>query len=213
MATSSQHTDPWKDSDQHISHWVAHTDRGTRGKGSGNIRRTLNYSTIVELWAEDRARIISELNREIDDLRREARNRSPAKERPRNRVNLSQRKAPGYMPPTGPSTHVWVESTSTQGEMASSISQPCSSRSSESHKRSHPNQPLHIDNSLRTKKPSARKTVWTREQHAVWKALDLVSSSPFSQEIKKAMLPERFTAPRFKAYNGWTDPVVHISHY
>uniref|UniRef100_A0A2N9IZ10 Retrotransposon gag domain-containing protein n=1 Tax=Fagus sylvatica TaxID=28930 RepID=A0A2N9IZ10_FAGSY len=83
----------------------------------------------------------------------------------------------------------------------------------ESHKRSHLNQPLHRDNSPRMKKPSTRKIVQTGEQHAVWKALDLVSSSLFSREIKRAVLPERFTAPRFKAYNGRTDPVAHISHY
>jgi hypothetical protein len=213
VETSSQHIDPREDSDRHISHWVAHTDRGTRGEGSGNIQRTLNYSTTVESRVEDSARIISELHREINDLRKEAWNRSLAKERPRNRVNLSQRKAPRYMPPTGPSTHVWAESASAQGEMASSIFQPCSSRSSESHKRSHLNQPLHRDNSPRMKKPSTRKIVQTGEQHAVWKALDLVSSSLFSREIKRAVLPERFTAPRFKAYNGRTDPVAHISHY
>ena len=158
-------------------------------------------------------RIISELRREIDDLRREARDRSSAKERPRNRVNLSQRKAPGYVPPTGPSTHVWAESASAHGETTSSIPWPCSSHSSESHKRTHPYQPLHINNKSRMKKPSAQKTVRTGEQHAVWKVLDLVSSSLFSREIERAVLPERFTAPRFEAYNGRTDPVAHISHY
>ena len=90
VATSSQHTDPREDSDRHISHWVAHTDRGTRGEVSGNVRRTSNYSTTMQLQTKDSARIISELRREIDDLRREAQDRSPTKERPRNRVNLSQ---------------------------------------------------------------------------------------------------------------------------
>ena len=47
----------------------------------------------------------------------------------------------------------------------------------------------------------------------VWKALDLVSSSPFSREIERAKLPERFTALRFKAYNGRTDLMAHISHF
>jgi hypothetical protein len=47
----------------------------------------------------------------------------------------------------------------------------------------------------------------------VWKALDLVSSSLFSLEIERAVLPERFTAPRFETYNSRTDPVAHISHY
>ncbi|GMY19705.1 hypothetical protein FCV25MIE_14944 [Fagus crenata] len=65
------------------------------------------------------------------DPQEEARDRSPAKERPRNRVNLSQRKDPGYVPPTGPATHVWAESSSTHGETASSVPRPSSSHSSE----------------------------------------------------------------------------------
>ena len=47
---------------------------------------------------------------------------------------------------------------------------------------------------------------------AVWKALDLVSSSPFSKKIEHAELPKRFTIPWFEAYDGRTDPVAHISH-
>jgi hypothetical protein len=47
----------------------------------------------------------------------------------------------------------------------------------------------------------------------VWRALDLVSSSFFSREKEKAELPERYTASRFEAYNGRTDPVAHIGHY
>ena len=130
-ATSSQHTDPQEGSAQHISNRVASIARGVRGEGSGNVRWTLNYSTTEGSRAEDNARIISELRREIDDLKKEARDRSPAKERPRNRVNLSQRKDPGYVPPTGPSTHVWVKSAATRGETASSIPRSCSSHSSE----------------------------------------------------------------------------------
>uniref|UniRef100_A0A2N9HLB1 Integrase catalytic domain-containing protein n=1 Tax=Fagus sylvatica TaxID=28930 RepID=A0A2N9HLB1_FAGSY len=42
VATSSQRTDPREDSDRRISHWVAHTDHGTRGEGSGNLsKRTI----------------------------------------------------------------------------------------------------------------------------------------------------------------------------
>ena len=162
---------------------------------------------------EDSARIIFELRREIDDLRREARDRSPTKERPRNRMNLSQRKIPRYVPPTGPSTHVWAEFASTQKEMASSVPRPSSCRSSKSHKRIHPYQPLYKHDKPRMKKHSAKKIVRTGEQHAVWKALDLVSSPPFSREIERTVLPVRFTAPRFDAYNGRIDPVAHISHY
>jgi hypothetical protein len=58
-----------------------------------------------------------------------------------------------------------------------------------------------------------KKKVRRGEQGAVWKALDLVSSSPFSEEIERARLPERFTAPQLEVYNGRTDPVAHIGHY
>jgi hypothetical protein len=51
------------------------------------------------------------------------------------------------------------------------------------------------------------------EQGAVWKALDQISSSPFSEEIEHAKLPPRYTAPGFEMYNGRTDPVAHIGHY
>ena len=40
-----------------------------------------------------------------------------------------------------------------------------------------------------------KKKIRQGEQGAVWKALDLISSSPFSDAIKQAELPERFTAP------------------
>ena len=66
--------------------------------------------------------------------------------------------------------------------------------------------PWHQDVAI---KKSARKG----EQGDVWKALDLVASSSFSKEIKRAELPERFTTPRFDAYDGRTNPVAHISHY
>uniref|UniRef100_A0A2N9H9C9 Integrase catalytic domain-containing protein n=1 Tax=Fagus sylvatica TaxID=28930 RepID=A0A2N9H9C9_FAGSY len=45
------------------------------------------------------------------------------------------------------------------------------------------------------------------------KALDQISSSPFSEEIERAKLPLRYTAPGFELYNGRTDPVAHIGHY
>ena len=58
-----------------------------------------------------------------------------------------------------------------------------------------------------------RKSARQGEQGAVWKALDLVSSSPFSEEIECAELLKKFTTPRFEVYDGQTDPIAHISHY
>jgi hypothetical protein len=73
--------------------------------------------------------------------------------------------------------------------------------------------PLYGEKNPQAKKHSSRKITRPEEQNVVWRALDLVSSSPYSREIEKAQLPERYTAPRFKAYNGRTDPVAHIGHY
>ena len=60
---------------------------------------------------------------------------------------------------------------------------------------------------------TSRKIARRGEQGAVWKALDLVSSSPFSEEIERAELPKRFTTPWFEAYYGRMDRIAHISHY
>jgi hypothetical protein len=73
--------------------------------------------------------------------------------------------------------------------------------------------PLYGEKSSPGKKHQPRKTVRPRRQNAVWKAFDLISSSPFSKEIEKAKMPERYPVPRFEIYNGRTDPVTHIGHY
>uniref|UniRef100_A0A2N9HQL3 Uncharacterized protein n=1 Tax=Fagus sylvatica TaxID=28930 RepID=A0A2N9HQL3_FAGSY len=73
--------------------------------------------------------------------------------------------------------------------------------------------PLYGETSAPGKKHQPRKTVRPGRQNAVWKAFDLISSSPFSKEIEKAKMPERYPVPRFEIYNGRTDPVTHIGHY
>ena len=45
------------------------------------------------------------------------------------------------------------------------------------------------------------------------KALSQVSKSPFTQNIERASLPQRFHQPTFILYNGQTDPVEHFSHF
>uniref|UniRef100_A0A2N9G930 Reverse transcriptase domain-containing protein n=1 Tax=Fagus sylvatica TaxID=28930 RepID=A0A2N9G930_FAGSY len=163
---------------------------------------------------DDSERITSELRIEVNDLRQEVRDRSPAKERLRNRVNLSKRKDPEYSSSPDPLTKVWVESLSPQHESVSLALWSRSHHCSELHGCSQPRPfPHHLEKSPQRKKHSTRRFVHTGEQHAVWKTLDLVSSSPFSREIDKAELPERFTTPHFEAYNGRTDLVAHISHY
>ncbi|XP_023919104.1 uncharacterized protein LOC112030671 [Quercus suber] len=37
--------------------------------------------------------------------------------------------------------------------------------------------------------------------------------SPFSTDIERALMPNRFTRPPFNSYDGKTDSVEHVSHY
>ena len=45
------------------------------------------------------------------------------------------------------------------------------------------------------------------------KAFDRISQSPFTHRIEGAELPRRFHQPTFAIYNGWTDPVEHVSQF
>ena len=48
---------------------------------------------------------------------------------------------------------------------------------------------------------------------AMSRALRKVARSPFSDEIERVGMPDRFTHPPFNCYNGKTDLVEHVSHY
>ena len=43
--------------------------------------------------------------------------------------------------------------------------------------------------------------------------LSQVAKSPFTWSIEGASLPRRFHQPTFSLYNGWTDPMEHVSHF
>ena len=45
------------------------------------------------------------------------------------------------------------------------------------------------------------------------RALRKAARSPFSEEIKLALMPSRFMRPPFNFYDGKADPVEHVSHY
>ncbi|XP_050277990.1 uncharacterized protein LOC126719484 [Quercus robur] len=45
------------------------------------------------------------------------------------------------------------------------------------------------------------------------RALSQISKSPFTRRIEAGRLPQQFTQPTFTMYNGWTDPVEHVSHF
>jgi len=49
--------------------------------------------------------------------------------------------------------------------------------------------------------------------NAMNKALSQVSKSLFTRNIEDASFPRRFHQPTFTIYNGWTDPVEHVSHF
>uniref|UniRef100_A0A2N9FPQ4 Uncharacterized protein n=1 Tax=Fagus sylvatica TaxID=28930 RepID=A0A2N9FPQ4_FAGSY len=80
----SQHTNPNERSFGRTDQWATSKELGSLNSGRGNARCSLNYSSTAS-QAEDSERIISELRREIHDLRQEVRGRSPAKKRPRNK--------------------------------------------------------------------------------------------------------------------------------
>ena len=44
-------------------------------------------------------------------------------------------------------------------------------------------------------------------------ALRKAAQSPFSNEIERAEMPDRFARPPFNCYDGKTDLVEHVSHY
>uniref|UniRef100_A0A2N9ERE2 Uncharacterized protein n=1 Tax=Fagus sylvatica TaxID=28930 RepID=A0A2N9ERE2_FAGSY len=134
-------------------------------------------------WDSTGERMISDLCREVHDLRQEARDRSPARERPRHKVTQSKRNMIGFPASHSPELHGSRESSPSLN-------------------------PYHEAHNPRRKEYAPHKIARTGEQNAVWKELDLVSSSPYLERIDRAELPERFTAPWFDVYDGRTDPIA-----
>ena len=62
----------------------------------------------------------------------------------------------------------------------------------------------------RKRRSPSRKWVGT---DVMKNALSQISKSPFTRVIEKAKLPRRFHQPTFIIYNGWTDPVEHVSQF
>ena len=61
----------------------------------------------------------------------------------------------------------------------------------------------------RHKSPSRKGLV----NHAMSKALDRISKSPFTHKIEGVELLRRFHQPTFTMYNGRTDPVENVSQF
>jgi hypothetical protein len=193
-----QHTDPNDGSVRRADRGATSKKLGSNRSGRKNVRRSLNYSNATSR-TEDSAIIISRLRREILDLKQGRRSQSTPKERPRNKVNASKRRHDSRC-------EDFSETSWSQTEP-----NPRQPLESGGHSRTRP--PLHVGKVQQTKEHASKKTARPGGQHAVWRALDLVSSSPFSRQIEKTKLPERYTALRFEIYDGRSDPMAHIGRY
>uniref|UniRef100_A0A2N9GNE9 Uncharacterized protein n=1 Tax=Fagus sylvatica TaxID=28930 RepID=A0A2N9GNE9_FAGSY len=184
----------------------------------GDARRSLAYST-KSSQTQNSQELIAELRQEIQTLKQEARGRKDkghptAKERPTKRTHASQRRSPERPTLSQKSQQYDLsETSSSQSESRSPTPPAVSHKPLKPGKSSRSRPPLYGERSTPEKKHQSRKTVRPGRQNAVWKAFDLISSSPFSKEIEKAKMPERYPVPRFEIYNGRTDPVTHIGHY
>uniref|UniRef100_A0A2N9GCB7 Uncharacterized protein n=1 Tax=Fagus sylvatica TaxID=28930 RepID=A0A2N9GCB7_FAGSY len=190
IASSSKHTKLHRHMD----------DQRTEGRGEGS----------VEMTAKE---VIAALRQEVDSLKKAARDMSIAKERLRKNFHKDEQGEASR------SAHHegWAESPSVKEKAVSSAETSATLREMRRKDGRPDKQVDEPRNEPRNKgflPPTVpKKKVRRGEQGAVWKALDLISSSPFTDEIESAELPERFTAPRLETYNGRTDPVVHIDHY
>lgn len=203
--SSLRHTDTHWDSTGYGEHKAGTNRLDNRESRSRNVRHTLCFSSSIGSRSEDSERMISDLRREVHDLRQEARDRSPARERPRHKVTQSKRNMIGFPASHSPELRTKTRSTTICPSYTSVHSarrlnkQRCSDGSRE---RSPSLNPCHKAHNPRRKEYAPHKIARTGEQNVVWKALDLVSSSPYLERIDRAELPERFTAPLFDVYDG-----------
>uniref|UniRef100_A0A2N9J9G6 Integrase catalytic domain-containing protein n=1 Tax=Fagus sylvatica TaxID=28930 RepID=A0A2N9J9G6_FAGSY len=191
-------------------------DQRTEGRGEGSVevtrpqvQRSLIQSPSAASRADDSERVIAALRQEVDSLKKAARDMSTAKDRLRKNFHKNEQGEASR------SAHHegWAESPSVKEKAISSAETSVTLREMR-RKDGRPDKKVDEPRNKSSLPPTVpRKKVRRGEQGAVWKALDLISSSPFTDEIESAELPERFTAPRLETYNGRTDPVAHIDHY
>uniref|UniRef100_A0A2N9HC17 Retrotransposon gag domain-containing protein n=1 Tax=Fagus sylvatica TaxID=28930 RepID=A0A2N9HC17_FAGSY len=193
-------------------------DQRTERRGESSVevtppraQRSLIRSPSAESRADDSERVIAALRQEVDALKKAAQDMSTAKDRPRKNFHKSEQGKFG----ASRSAHYedWAESPSIKEKAISSAETSVTVREMR-RKDGRSDKDVggpHDRSSLPPIVP--KKKLRRGEQGAVWKALDLISSSPFTDAIESAELPERFTAPRLEIYNGRTDPVAHIDHY
>ena len=79
--------------------------------------------------------------------------------------------------------------------------------------RTPPNETFSCDEEYRHRRKNRSPPYKGLGNNAMNKALNQVAKSPFTRNIEGASLPRRFHQPTFALYNGWTDPVEHVSHF
>ena len=79
--------------------------------------------------------------------------------------------------------------------------------------RSPPSETFSYEGELRPERRYESPSSKSLGNDAMNKALDQISRSPFVHRIKRAKLPRRFNQPTFAIYNGWTDPMEHVSQF
>ena len=79
--------------------------------------------------------------------------------------------------------------------------------------RTPPSKTFSCDEEYRCKRKNKSPTHKGLGNNAINEALSQVTKSPFTRNIEGASLPRWFHQPTFALYNGWTDPVEHVSHF
>ena len=79
--------------------------------------------------------------------------------------------------------------------------------------RTPPNETFSCDEEYRHRRKNRSPPHKGLGNNAMNEALSQVAKSPFMRNIEGASLPRRFHQPTFALYNGWTDPVEHVSHF
>uniref|UniRef100_A0A2N9FR62 Uncharacterized protein n=1 Tax=Fagus sylvatica TaxID=28930 RepID=A0A2N9FR62_FAGSY len=169
-------------------------------KVRGQLGITQSASSSSRSPTQDSQSIIADLQRQISDLKRQVRDKTPVKEKLRRGCEENNRENSEAFSNAHSESKAEIPSR-TKKNPGSVHSKPPSKGPSQ-----HPG-----GDALPPRPPKKRGN--RGEQGAVWKALDQISSSPFSEEIERAKLPPRYTAPAFEMYNGRTDPIAHIGHY
>jgi hypothetical protein len=135
-ATPSRHTDPR----QHLnSQRSVRNEQASGEETQHRARRTLNFPSSSGSRTQDSESIIAELCREISDLKKEARGKSPAKERPRKRHGKGDRE--NSEASLNARTEVWAETPSPTKKAPSSI-HPSGTVQIAKEKSKHPNMSL-----------------------------------------------------------------------